>query len=257
MALNKSTESISFIVTRDYEDMSRAAALMLAGLLVDSPDASIIAATGASPSGTYRRLAGILGEQGLLPAKLRVIELDEWAGIPADHPGSCRTYLRTHLCRPLQIPESRCSWFEPDSPSPEEACAPVLAAITSFGPVKAAVLGIGVNGHIGLNEPGAALHPGTRLTLLEETTRQHSMLSASNAAVSSGYTLGMREILGAEHVLLLVSGASKGRALAALLAGTVDTRLPATLLHLHPNTVCFCDEAAWDTASVHRGGGSG
>src|SRR5688572_22999659 len=176
----------------DWEELSRLAAELIVAELREKPHLILCAATGASPTATYRHLTNAFRESPRLFEKMRILALDEWGGV--DSPSSCRGYLQTHLVEPLQIAPDRFVCFQADAGRPGDECARVQAWLDQHGPIDCCVLGLGVNGHIGLNEPGPALQPRIHPAALAQTTLQHSMLQSAKRPPAFGYTLGMADL---------------------------------------------------------------
>ena len=227
-----------------YAEISRKAAAVIVDQLATKKDLLLCAATGNSPSGTYQLLEEEYGRRPGLFAGMRVLKLDEWGGLPMSDPGTCESYLQTHLLSPLQIGPERYLSFESDPADPEMECRRMREELMNAGPVDCCVIGIGVNGHIGLNEPAGILQPDFHIAQLAATTLQHSMIEAMERRPSYGLTLGVGDILKARTILLLISGASKKNIVRELLSKKVTTHLPASLLWLHPNTFCLLDKEA-------------
>lgn len=225
----------------DYEDLSARAAEILLAEIGAKPDLLLCAATGQSPLGLYEALVRRSATDPALFERLRVLKLDEWGGFSGRDPGSCDHYLRTYLLDPLGIPADRHFGFDATVDDPAAECERVQAELERQGPVDVCVLGLGVNGHIGFNEPGLFLTPDCHVEQLSETTRSHPMLESRDRAPSFGLTLGLREVLAARRILLLVVGDGKRDAALRLLSGEVSTMLPASLLWLHRNVDCLID----------------
>lgn len=228
----------------DYQTLSDGAAEAIEGELRSKPDLLLCAATGSSPTGAYARLAERRrGDPDLFRA-LRVIKLDEWSGLAIDDPGTCETYLRRHVLEPLGVSRDRYVGFSSDPVDPEAECRRVAQLLDQQGPIDVCVLGIGLNGHIALNEPGSSLMPHAHMAELAEQSRKHVMLGQARNEVSFGFTLGMADILRSRKILLLVSGAAKKDVLARLLAAPITTDFPASLLWLHHDVTILCDREA-------------
>jgi len=195
----------------------------------DAPVACL--ATGHSPLGLYRKLA----TAGPAFPDLHILKLDEWLGLPMDHPASCETYLRQEVLAPLGIPDARYTAFHSDPAEPGAECRRVQGEMARLGKIDVCVLGLGKNGHLAMNEPAETLQPHCHKALLAEGTRQHGMLTRSGAQVTEGLTVGMADILGARLILLLVSGPGKQQAFQRMLQPEITPRLPASFLWLHPN----------------------
>ena len=229
-----------FTVLPDRDALDRQAAALIWEAAGEKPDLLICLASGETPTGAYALLAG-------KPARLadaRFIQLDEWASLAAHDPASCAAYLQQTLLGPLAVPPERWIGFRGDAPDAAAECRRVAAALDAAGPIDLCILGLGLNGHLALNEPAESFDPFCHVASLDEQSRAHPMLAATAVPPRSGLTLGLGDILRARRILLLVSGAAKREPLAGLAARRVTPGLPASFLWLHGDVVCFCDEAA-------------
>ncbi len=227
-------------VHQDHEAMSHAAADWLAERIAAQPDSLLCLATGSTPLRCYQTLAGY-GRS--LFERLRVIKLDEWADLPMASPASCETFLRTHFIEPLCL-QARYTAFHSQPPDFRTECERIAKWLGENGPIDLCVLGLGLNGHLGFNEPSAFLHPHAHIAKLSAASLQHTMIAAEKTKPSAGLTLGMADILQSRQILLLVSGPAKREPLQRLLTQSITSQYPATFLHLHPNVSLFCDKEA-------------
>lgn len=225
----------------DYEALSAQAASLVISEITQQRDLLLCAATGNSPIGLYDKLVRRAQTDGALFDALRIIQLDEWSGLSENDPGCCERYLRTRLLVPLGISPARFMGFASAALEPEEECRRIRSALARHGPIDVCVLGLGINGHIGFNEPGAVLLPFCHVARLSEESRRHAMVRSMGGPPRLGLTLGMQEILAARRILLLVTGDGKQQALAGLLSGEVSTTLPASFLWLHQDADCLID----------------
>jgi galactosamine-6-phosphate isomerase len=228
----------------DFEAMSRAAADDVAAAVRRTPDAILCLATGGSPSRAYDLLAEAGRREPGLFARVRAVKLDEWGGVAMDDPCTCEVYLREKVVGPLGIaPERYLAWeTRPDDRDAE--CRRIAAWLRAHGPIDVCVLGLGANGHLGLNEPGASPDSGPHVESLAESTRRHPMLALARNRVDFGFTLGMADILKSRKVLLLVGGAAKAEPLRRLVTGPIGPEFPASLLRRHPDLAIHCDAEA-------------
>jgi galactosamine-6-phosphate isomerase len=127
---------------------------------------------------------------------------------------------------------------------PPAECARVARWLERHGPIDVCVLGLGVNGHLGFNEPADALQPHAHVAKLSQASLAHAMVHGRAAPPTYGLTLGMADILQSRRILVLVAGAAKQQTLRQLLSGRITTQFPASLLQLHPAVQLLCDEAA-------------
>ena len=237
--------SFQLLVHGDYEEMSRRAARAILQRALHKPDLLLCTATGSSPTRTYEIVAESWHDRPDLSGRMRVVKLDEWGGLPPDDPATCEAYLRKHLLNPLDISDDRYLGFRGDAPDPEAECRDVCERLGAWGAIDLCVLGLGVNGHLGFNEPAEALHPHAHVATLSPESLAHPMVRDRQTPVGYGLTLGMADILQSRQVMLLVNGWHKRDVLRRLLDERVVTpRFPASFLWLHPDVTCYCDAAA-------------
>lgn len=216
----------------------KAAELCMRAISAD-PGLLLCAATGKSPELLYENLVRESLTNPAFFERIRIIKLDEWWGIPPGDPGTCESYLQEKLVGPLGVGKERYLSFASDAPDPGEECVRIQTALEREGPIGLAVLGLGKNGHLGLNEPGPEVEPLCHPARLSGKTRQHSMVEHLESKPESGMTLGMKEILSSKVILLIVHGEEKEDAFHVLLSGKITTSCPASFLWLHPQVHCL------------------
>lgn len=222
-----------------YDAMSSASAEIVMQALKRKPDLMLCAATGNSPTGLYRELANNYQSNPSSFDQLRIFKLDEWGDMEATVPASCEYYLQEHVIKPLQISSDRYMAFANNPPSPKEECARVQKILNRQGPIDICVLGLGANGHMGLNEPNEQLQPHCHVAQLAELTLSHGMIAEVKPKPSYGMTIGIEDILASKHILMLVVGSAKKKATEMLLSGEVTNQFPATHLQRHSNVDCL------------------
>jgi galactosamine-6-phosphate isomerase len=240
----KESGSFRVSVVADADAVGRAGADLVIAKLRAKPKLLLCTATGASPTRTYELLAEEFRRSPALFKELRILKLDEWGGLAMDDPGSCEFYLRQHLLGPLAIPPDRYTGFQSEPQNPAQEAARIRTWVAEHGPIDICILGLGTNGHLAMNEPAQTLKPFAHVAELAQTTLAHGMLAQSKRKPAYGLTLGLSEIFNSKEILLLVSGTSKSSQLARLLEEEVSSQFPASLLWLHPNVTCLCDEQA-------------
>lgn len=228
----------------DEEAMSAAAAAWLARELDLCPTLLTSLATGASPRRMYELLAARAWQEPGLFARARWIKLDEWGGLAMGDPATCETFLRERLLDPIGVPPERYFGWESRPADVETECRRVADWLAAHGPIDVQILGLGANGHLGLNEPAPELQGGPHRAQLSPVSLSHAMLRRSKGRVAYGLTLGMDDILASRRILLLVPGARKAPQLLRLLTGGVSNEFPASWLQRHADVVVFCDAAA-------------
>jgi galactosamine-6-phosphate isomerase len=227
----------------DHDTMSRHASDWLMDRVRRAPDALLCLAAGATPTRVHQLLAERYAAEPELFARIRIIKLDEWGGLSMTDPATCERSLRDGLVDVLNLGE-RYLGFNSMAADPESECRRVADWLAHNGPIDIGVLGLGVNGHVGFNEPGPSLQAHAHIAQLSDDSLGHAMLDRAGARPRYGLTLGMADLLQAREVMLLVSGASKRTPLGRLLDGPISTEFPASLLALHRDLRLLCDEAA-------------
>lgn len=229
-----------------YEELSQKAGSLIIGEIQRKKNLLLCAATGGSPVETYRLLGQKHQEQPDLFDRLRIIKLDEWGGIPMDHPVTCETYLKKHMTSPLQISRDRYIGFNSNPDDPVAECRNIQDKLNREGPIDLCILGIGMNGHIAFNEPAGFLQPYCHVSALSASSLQHPMASDLKSKPIFGFTLGMSDIFHAKMILMLINGAKKKDIVKKLLSKEISTEVPASFLWLHSNVCCLIEENAMD-----------
>lgn len=228
----------------DFESMSLAGFELVKQAIESKPDLLFCVASGGSPSGLYAQMVREKKENPAFGSAIRVIKLDEWGGL---EPGSTFTSehdVQTKFIQPMGIQEERYWTIDPFTADPAAACQKMEEAIQREGPVDICILGIGVNGHIALNEPGEVARPEFHVCQLAESTLNNGMIKSLKQPPTFGMTMGVRNILQAKKILLFIAGSGKKEAFERLLKPEVSTQFPASLLWLHPNVDVLVDERA-------------
>lgn len=234
---------MKIIKSENYKEMSLLASNMMIETLTSKPDALFCIATGSSPTGTYQLFLDRIKSENIDTSRMRIIKLDEWCGLPKDNAATCEHYIETHLLTPLGIPadSERYISFHPLEKDFDAECARISRLLREAGGIDCCILGIGKNGHLGLNEPGKEVYPFAHKAALHAKTKTHAMLSENGESVSAGYTLGIKDLLDSRQIILLATGADKQEAYARLQSQTVSPECPASFLWLHENSVCITD----------------
>ena len=161
-----------------------------------------------------------------------------------DDPGSCETYIQDNILQTLNIGKERYISFDSNPESPEKECDRIRKELEQQGPIDICLLGLGQNGHIGLNEPAASLIPHCHVASLSEASLHHQMTGMMSSKPGYGLTLGMTDILLSKKIMLLITGAGKKDVIAQLMSKKISTWLPASLLWEHADVECFVDLSA-------------
>jgi glucosamine-6-phosphate deaminase len=173
--------------------------------------------------------------------------IDEFLGIPSDHPGSYRTFMEQHLFSRVNLPAERINVLNGAAADPDAECRRYERAIADAGGIDLQLLGIGTNGHIGFNEPARELvGPTHHVTLTASTRRSNASLFDGDAGKvpAEALSMGMATILKARRIVLIATGKSKARCIDLVVNGPITTKLPASFLQLHRDVELMLDEAA-------------
>jgi glucosamine-6-phosphate deaminase len=234
------------VILAGSKPIASLAADVVEALLLRKPDAVLGLATGSSPLPVYNELA-TRQERGRMDfSRVRAFVLDEYVGLAADHPQSCREVIRREFAQLVNIRPDNVHGPDGAAADIPAACQAYEDAIRAAGGVDLQFLGIGPDGHIGFNEPGSSLASRTRIkTLIEQTRRDNSRFFGRLAEVPHHVvTQGLGTILEARHVILIATGAQKAQAVRDLVEGPVAALCPASVLQFHPHATILVDEAA-------------
>ncbi len=234
-------------ILKDEDAVARAVAARVMKALRARPATVLGLPTGRTPVRLYARLRDAYAAGKVDFSRATSFNLDEFVGLPAEHPASYRSFMERHLFGAVNLPARRIHFLNGMAPDLEAECRRYEAAIRRAGGIDLQILGIGGNGHIGFNEPAAGLSADSHLARLLPGTRR------SNADLFDGrvrdvpweaLSMGVGTILRSRAVILMATGASKADAIAGTVRGPVTTRLPASLLQLHGDVEVVLDEAA-------------
>ncbi len=243
-------------ILSDYDAVSeRAAEIVLEALRRDNP--VLGCATGSTPIGLYRRLIALGNEEGLDFSRIATFNLDEYVGLPPDHPQSYGRFMREHFFGAAGVDPGRIHMPDGMADDLEAACAAYERSIEVVGGIDLQILGIGSNGHLAFNEPGSSLGSRTRVQALTEKTLSDNarFFGEGEAPPRKAVTMGLGTIMEARKLLMLASGTGKAAAVRDALEGPVTAMCPASALQMHPHAHILLDEAAASALAYrHRDG---
>ena len=233
------------IVCTSYEDLSLRVAADLIGCMGSRSHPLLCAASGDSPAGLYRNLVARVGQNQLDISGWSFLGLDEWVGLNGSDEGSCRYHLDRELFLPLHIPQEKLFFFDGRKEDLASECRQAESFIASHGGLDATILGLGLNGHVGMNEPGTSASSRSHVTALDPITAQTGQkYFKESRSLSAGITLGLGTILDSRNIFLLVSGAKKASIVRTVLEGEISEKVPASLLRRHPGLRIYLDTEA-------------
>ena len=228
-------------------DASRTLAHHVAERLHRTPDLVLGLPAGRTPVDAYTEICRLHSAGRADFSRATAYLLDEFVGLDSSHAGSFRRFLNEHLLSGINLDPERIHSLNGLAEDPDVECERYEETIAASGGLRLLLLGIGVNGHVGFNEPGNTLQARTHKVTLLDSTR------AENAAAFGGLatrvprealSIGMGTILRADTIVLIATGERKAKAVAAMLRGPVTTQLPASLLQLHRCVEIYIDRAA-------------
>lgn len=230
----------------DYEEMSRKASGILAAQVVMNPRSVLGLATGSTPEGLYRYLVEWNRGGDIDFSAVTTINLDEYIGLPQDHPQSYRRFMRDHLLDHINIDADNTHVPNGMEPDAEKESRRYDAVIAGAGGIDLQLLGIGNNGHIGFNEPGDFFTVTTHAVMLTDNTinANKRFFERESDVPRSAYTMGMRAIMHAKIIVMVVSGAGKAGIVREAFFGPVTPRVPASALQLHRDVILIGDADA-------------
>ena len=244
-------EERSFIVkiirTKDYADMSRKAANIISAQVIMKPNCVLGLATGGTPVGIYEKLVERYNEGDLDFSEVTSVNLDEYRGLPKEHPESYWSFMHRNLFDKVNIDPAKINLPDGTNPDAEDACAKYNQIIHAVGGIDLQLLGIGHDGHIGFNEPGEAFELETHcVNLTPATIEANKRFFDGNEDLvpKQAYTMGIRTIMQARKVLMVVNGAGKAEIVKKAFFGPVTPEVPASILQLHPDFILVADEEA-------------
>lgn len=234
------------IRTKDYDDMSRKAANIIAAQIITKPDCVLGLATGSTPIGTYARLVKQYQEGDLDFSQVTSVNLDEYKGLTKDNDQSYYYFMNDNLFSKVNIDTKRTFLPDGTEADSEKACAEYNQIIASVGGVDLQLLGLGHNGHIGFNEPGTTFEAQTHCVDLTESTIQANkrFFASIEDVPRQAYTMGIGTIMLAKKILVVVSGVDKAAIVKKAFFGAITPEVPASVLQLHRDVTVVADEAA-------------
>lgn len=230
----------------DYRGMSRKAANIISAQIILKPDCVLGLATGSTPIGTYDQLVNWYEKGDLDFSKVVTINLDEYKGLSGDNDQSYRYFMNKHLFDRINIYKENTyvpNGLEADS---KKACQEYNDIITKCGGIDMQLLGLGHNGHIGFNEPGGAFEKETHCVNLTKSTIEANkrFFEKEEDVPRQAYTMGIKSIMQAKKILVVVSGEDKADIVKEAFTGPVTPEVPASVLQLHNDVTLVGDRAA-------------
>ena len=244
------------VIHSDYERLSRWAAEYIAGRInsFNKNKPFVIALpTGSTSLGVYRELIKIHKEGKLSFENVRTFNLDEYCGLPPDHPQSYRYFMMDNFFNHIDIDPQHIHLFDGLAKDPDKECKNYEEAIAAEGGIELFWGGMGTDGHIAFNEPGCSLASRTRVEVLAmgtKTANARFFDNDPNKVPQKAFTMGVGTAMDAQEIIILSNGRAKARALATIVEGGVNQMWPLSCLQMHPNAMIICDDDATEELKV-------
>ena len=237
---------MKIISTKNYDAMSRATANIISAQIILKPDCVLGLATGSSPIGTYNQLIKWFDKGDLDFSQVRTVNLDEYVGLGRGNRQSYAYFMNTNLLDHVNINPKNANIPNGLDRNAARECARYDQVIHELGGIDLQLLGLGVNGHIGFNEPDEVFSKGTHLVQLSESTRKANQRFFDNLdeVPTCAYTMGIFDIIQARRVVMVASGVEKAKAIKEAFFGPITPKMPASILQFHKDFTLVADEAA-------------
>ncbi|ERM90862.1 glucosamine-6-phosphate deaminase [Caldanaerobacter subterraneus subsp. yonseiensis KB-1] len=234
------------IITVDYDEMSKRAAEIVKQQIKEKPNSVLGLATGSTPLGMYKYLIEMYKKGEIDFSNVVTFNLDEYVGLSPDHPQSYHYFMYENFFNHVNIKKENIHIPNGVAEDLEEECERYEKEIEKAGGIDLQILGIGVNGHIGFNEPDESIDTKTHVvTLTEDTINANKrFFKSADEVPRKAITMGLGSIMKARKIVLLASGKSKAKAIKETIKGKLTTKVPATVLALHPGVTIIIDKEA-------------
>ena len=232
-------------IYKDYSALSVHAATEIIELIKSKPDAVLSLAAGDTPRLTYSLMAKKAIDEKVDFTRCTFIGLDEWVGIPPQNEGSCIFFLQTNIFTPLNISSRQIHLFDAMSDDPGQECRAMDKIILEKSGIDLMLVGVGMNGHIGFNEPGVAIDNYSHVIDLDDATQSVGQKYFRKATtLKKGITLGLNHLLQSRKVIMVANGIKKAEVIRKALEEEITTNMPASIIRTHSMGIVMIDEEA-------------
>jgi glucosamine-6-phosphate isomerase len=233
------------IIYDNYLELSVKTAEQIAAIILGKPDALLCFPAGETSVGTFSHLIE-LNKTGKISFKqCRIVGLDEWVNIGEMRNENCFSFLKKHLFDHIDYSDENICFFNGESAELEQECIKTDNFIKKNGPIDMILLGVGMNGHIGLNEPGTSFNLYSHKVNLDETTKIIGQkYFSSEVKLTYGISLGLKYIMEAKTVILQLNGAKKAEVARRLIDSEISSAFPASVVKSHLNAFLLLDKEA-------------
>ena len=233
------------IIYANYPELSVQTAKQIAAIISAKPEALLCFPAGETSVGTFNQLIELNKAGKISFKKCKIVGLDEWAHLGKMKDENCFSFLKKHLFDHIDYTSENLCFFDGESSDLEKECTKTDAFIKKYGPIDMMLLGVGMNGHLGLNEPGTSFDLYSHIVNLDSVTKVIGKKYFSGAVnLTSGITLGLKYIMEARTVILQLNGARKAGILKRLIESEITPAFPASVIKSHSNSFLLLDREA-------------
>ena len=232
--------------TKDYKDMSRKAANIISAQIIMKPNCVLGLATGSTPIGAYQQLVKWYHKGDIDFSLVRTVNLDEYKGLSEDNQQSYRYFMNHNLFNHVNIDINNTYMPNGMAKDDDAECERYTEIIKALGGIDLQLLGLGHNGHIGFNEPNNAFDMETHCVALTQSTIEANsrLFEDADEVPRYAYTMGIKTIMQAKKILIVVSGEDKAEIVKRAFTGDVTPSVPVSILQMHKDVILVGDEAA-------------
>jgi glucosamine-6-phosphate isomerase len=233
------------IIFNNYTELSVKTAEQIASIILEKPNALLCFPAGETSVGTFKYLIELNKKGKISFKKCKIVGLDEWANIGSMKSENCFSFLKKHFFDHIDYSEDNLCFFDGESADLKKECIKTDDFIKKYGPIDMILLGAGMNGHLGLNEPGTSFDLYSHIVNLDETTRTVGQKYFSGKVIlTKGITLGLKYIMEAKTVILQLNGSRKAEVVKRLIDSEPSPAFPASAIKLHKNSFLLLDKEA-------------
>jgi glucosamine-6-phosphate deaminase len=233
------------IIYNDYNEMSVKTAEMIASIILQKPDALLCFPAGETSVGTFKHLVTLNRAEKISFKHSKIVGLDEWAHLGAMKSENCFSFLKKHFFDHIDYSVENMCFFDGESSDLKHECVETDNFIRKYGPIDMILLGVGMNGHLGLNEPGTPFGLYSHIVQLDETTKIIGQKYFSGKVeLTAGISLGIKYIMESKTVILQINGAKKAEVVRKLVESEISPSFPASAIKAHGNSYLILDKDA-------------
>ncbi len=230
---------------KNYEELSDHTAKFVVDAIKNKPNLVLCMASGSTPALTCDLLVQKVKDEQVDYSKFTFLGLDEWVGLPPTNTGSCHYFFHKKIFEPLQLSSSQYFLFNAMADDLKNECFKMDKVIADKGGIDIMIVGIGMNGHIGFNEPGTSIAALSHVAELEEITKSVGQKYFDGPVkLGKGITIGFGHLMNTKKVFLMANSSKKAEVIKKAIEGPVTENFPASIMQKHANGFVLIDEGA-------------